>query len=235
MRSRKRPWFRPPAVFPVLTLVASAAWAQPRPKVQLSSYEVLIAVSPGWTSQDVNAIPECLRLSLPCTRGSPGRAGGVGVAVSMSRYLRKPADAHQAGALAITVDVSRFSSAYDSSDGGGAIRRARMHATSVLVGPRITTSFLYEDRRSPRAGRYFFHALVGGQRSNVAGPRPAFVLGGGGEMVFPRGNSRRDLSGPPRAVTLRVGLDYWLRPGRLDAPGFRLVVGVLIGPRLTRS
>jgi hypothetical protein len=236
MRSRRQRSFRPCTIVPVLTLAASAAWAQPAPKVQLSSYELLIAVTPGTATRDVNAAPECLSLSLPCSSsGSLTKIGSIGMAVSLSRYLPKPADASKSGALAITAELSRFSNAYDSRDATGAIRRERMRTTSVLVGPRFTTPFLRENKGSTKAGRYFLHALAGSQTSDLAGRQSAVVVGGGGEIAFPRGSTRNDSSGPPRAFTFRVGLDYWINPGSPSGPGFRLVVGILIGPRLTGS
>lgn len=215
----------PPLLVAVaLTFVATTAGAQPARDVKLPALEASIGLTVNGLAQDVNSVPHCLNLALPCTHSTPSRFSGFGVNVSLSRNL--------SNRLAIAGDVSTFAAAWDGRVAAGAPRRAVAHATSVVVGPRVSTGFFYPGNGDRTPGRFFGHILAGGEASDVAPLRPALLVGGGSDVIIPWGG---ESDGSPHSVTLRMGLDYRLTPGgERNLSGWRFVLGFVLGPRVSR-
>ena len=213
-------------VLSALVLVSTPAWAQPAQNVKLSPVEVSLGLTINGLFQDVNTLPDCSILSLPCTHAAPAKFSGLGLNVSVSRNLSER--------LAITGEVGRFSSGWDSLGSLREHRREAAHATSVLVGPRVSTGFFYPGNGDREPGRFFGQILAGGEASDVAPLRPAFLLGGGADVIIPLGGSRGTGTSPVHALTLRLALDYRLTPGTgRNLSGWRFVSGVVFGPRLS--
>lgn len=198
------------------------AWAQQAPGVRLSPVELSVGLTINAVTPDVNTPPHCLRLSLPCTHGRSERFGGFGVSVSLARNL--------SDRFSIAGDVSAFRTAWDVRDSSFAVREATTLVTSFSVGPRISTGFFDPGTRD-LPGRFFAHLLVGGETSAAASLQPALVIGGGADFMIPKAGRRAPDSS--RALTLRWSLDYRISPGpRRSFSGYRLLVGVVFGPKL---
>jgi hypothetical protein len=209
-------------VVAALTFAAPAAQAQPAPPVRLSPMEVSFGLTVNGLAQDVNSAPHCIELSLPCTHQSRRRISGLGVSVSVSRNVTDR--------LAITGEVGTFRSEWDASGSAGPRHGAAAHATSVLVGPKISTGFFYPGNGDRQPGRFFGHVLAGGEASDVVPLRAAFLVGGGTDVLIPWGGP----DGRAHALALRLGLDYRVTPGAgRNLTGWRFVVGFVVGPRLS--
>jgi hypothetical protein len=189
-------------------------------KIELSPLEVSIGATINTLFTDVNSIPHCVRLALPCTHGQPDRFSGFGLNLGIARSV----GTH----LAIAGEVSAFRADWDVLDSERRVGRASTHVTSFLVGPRASTQFLFY---RPSHGRFFFHALVGAERSSVAGFRPTVVIGTGADGgLF---GSSRHLRGPSRPLFLRWSVDYRISSGSgRSFSGFRFAVSLMFGPRL---
>jgi hypothetical protein len=198
--------------------VSSPARAQ---KVELSPVEFSIGVTINTLLTDLNAPPHCLRLLLPCSHGEAERFSGFGLNLGVARTLGKH--------LAIAGEVSAFRPDWDVWEPPTGLGRASAWVTSFVVGPRASTEFLLY---GPSHGRFFVHALVGGQTSSVGSIRPTLVIGTGAEGGLYRA-SRRAARGPSRPLFIRWSVDYRISPGDgRSFSGVRIAVSLMVGPRL---
>jgi hypothetical protein len=206
---------------------ARPALAQHLPDVILSPVEVSVGLTINAIAQDVNAVPECLNLGLPCTDESPRQAGGFGLTFGVAQNVNDR--------LAIVGDFSKYASEWDDWSSFPSGRRAVNQVTSLLIGPRISTPFFYPGNGDREPGRFFGQLLAGAEASDVVPLRPAIQIGGGVDVIVPGGGSRGFAPGPPHDMTFRLAIDYRVTPGRgRNLSGWRFVFGVVFGPRLSR-
>jgi hypothetical protein len=178
----------------VLAWLAVAAFAMPaaaqsQPSVELSRFEVSLALTVNGLHQDVNAAPTCVTLQMPCTHEQPSRFGGFGLDIGVARNLSRRA--------AVVVAVSTFATAWDARLSALEQRRMWAHSLSVNGGPRISTGFLDPGTGRREPGRFFGQLLVGAERSNVTPLSPSLLVGGGADVVLPVGRSGASRRPPP--------------------------------------
>ena len=201
---------------------ASVAWAQPARDVRLSPVEVGVGLTINAIFADVNALPNCQTLSLPCTHNRSGSSGGFGAALSVAGNLNEH--------LAVAGDFNVFGAGWDSPQSVLARRSEVDRVRSALVGVRVSTGFFYPGNHDPTPGRFFAEALAGGQGSDAVPLRPSWVVGAGADVILHRHDPA---AGPTLAPALRMALDYQLTPGSgRNLSGWRAVFGVVFGARM---
>ncbi len=201
---------------------ASVVWAQPARDVQLSPVEVGVGITINAIFADVNAQPNCVELSLPCTHDRPGGSGGFGAALSVSGNLSEH--------VAVAGDFNLFGAEWDSPHSVLARRSEVDRVRSALVGVKLGTGFFYPGNHDPTPGRFFGQVLVGGQGSDAVPLRPSWIIGAGADVIIHRHDST---AGPTLAPALRMALDYQLTPGSgRNLSGWRAVFGVVFGPKI---
>jgi hypothetical protein len=145
-------------------LMETPAWAQPKPDVELSNVEVSVGITINALFQDVNALPTCAQLSLPCTHTKPNRFGGFGIDLSVAHAVSPN--------VAIVSGASAFETSWTSPDASSTHRQATTRVTAVAIGPRISTDFFYAPS-DPHPGRLFAQVLLGAELSNAGTLRPS--------------------------------------------------------------
>lgn len=92
-------------LIPASLLQPSRAWAQTH-DVTIPPSEISGGQAVGALSQDVNLLPDCVVLSLPCRHASKQRYAGAGGAMTIVHAINKT--------WAMTVNLSRYSDHWDS-------------------------------------------------------------------------------------------------------------------------
>lgn len=203
-------------------LHATARPAIAQDAVTLSEVEILVAATVNAVWQDANAVPDCVQLALPCTHTRASSFGGFGVNVAVARNLNSHA--------AVVFDVSTFAARWDDGPSAQDARGVWLRELSVAGGPRLSTGFVRVGREP---GRFFTHALVGAEASDVTRLRPVLLVGGGVDGMIGTGRSRGLAPGPTRDFALRLELGYRFAPGTgRNLSGLRFVIGCVLGPRL---
>ena len=199
-------------------MAATAAWAQQAGSAETAPVEVGLGVTINSAGTDVNALPACLTLALPCTHSQKGQWGGFGLDLGV--------DSRVAPHVAITASAGVAGYGWDSPATAATHRQSVNVVRAFLVGPTFRSEF-----RRPRAAphetdRFFGRVLVGVEHSTLF--QSALVIqpsiGVDSYCAFGR---RREHYG-----TIRMELGYRLS---LDAPypvgGLHVFFGAVLGPR----
>jgi hypothetical protein len=212
----------------VLVASAAPALARQRPDVVVPPVEVSVGLTINAIAQDVNAVPACLTLGLPCTDAAPHESGGFGLTFGVAQNVNDR--------LAVVGEFSKYVNDWDNWTSVESRRRAVNQVSSLLVGPRISTDFFYPGKGDREPGRFFGQLLFGGEASDVLPLRPALQIGGGVDVIVAGGRSRGPAWEPQHDMTFRMAIDYRVTPGHgRNLTGWRFVFGIVFGPMLSRS
>ena len=214
-------------VLGLLAIFARPASAQvaARPDVELTPVEVAFGLSINALAQDINAAPNCLQMSLPCTNQRPSQVGGFGLDLGIVRNLSPH--------FGIVTDLSAFANEWDSGDSVRAHRRESSTIKSAFIGHRFSTEFFYPSSRDPTPGRMFGQVLVGAAGSDDVPMRLAWQVGVGADVLVPRGGPYGVARAPTIDLALRMAIDYRLCPGGgRNVSGWLFVLGFVVGPHL---
>jgi hypothetical protein len=124
------------------------------PPVTTSPFDVAVGATLNGLFSDVNSVPACVELGLPCAHEHPDQVSGFGGNAALARNLSSK--------VAIAGDVSIFADAC----------------------PRFTTGFFDPGTGDRCPGRFFAQVLGGVESSGVVPVRPVVILGVGSDVLF---------------------------------------------------